>query len=313
MFPLIIDSLAPIFLVIGLGWVLRQKKFLSHEALDSLARLAYWVAIPCLLFSKIIHSSPVSPAQISSLFFVTLGTTVSGMILSYLLAVSLKLPKSAIGTFVQAAFRGNLAFVGLPVIFYTFSGSDGSTATAGTAAILIFGPLVVFYNISAVVILLMSRHGISTQSIRPLLKEIASNPLFLSCLLGVLYAMTNLPLPTVAERTLDTLGQMALPLALICLGGSLRYIDLRDGWIPQIAAASAKVIMMPLLGYAIAWLVELNGDNTKIALILLACPTAAASYVLVHQLGGDEALASGAIVLSTPLAALALALVLTTT
>lgn len=310
MLPPIINSLAPIFLVIGLGWILRCKGFLSREAIEALARLAYWVGIPGLLFCKVVRSNLV-PAQVSDLFLVTVGSTVAGMILSYLLALSLEVPKAAMGTFVQAAFRGNLAFVGLPVIFYAFSGSEQSAAASAEAAALwVFGPMVALYNVAAVLVLLISRHGVNTRALRSLFGELITNPLLLACLAGILYSASGWPLPAWLGRSLEVVGQMALPLALLCIGGSLRRIDPGDGWRWLVAAAAAKVILMPLLGYAIAWLVGLNADSTRIALILLACPTAAASYVLVHQLGGDETLASGAIVLSTPLAALSLACVL---
>jgi predicted permease len=309
LFLSILNSLAPVFLVITLGWLLRRSDFLSSEALEYLTRLTYWIGIPCLLFVKIATATLVLN-QVGDLFLVTLSSTGIGIALSYGLATILGLPKTAIGTFVQAAFRGNLAFVGLPVIIYAFSSSATDAMAAEASTVLIFGPMVVVYNVVAVLVLLFSRHGINVQALPPLLRELASNPLFLSCLTGVSYSALRWPLPIFFERSLTAIGQMALPLALICIGGSLRGIDLRDSWAWSASAAVTKVMLMPLIGYVIAWLAGLSADSTRIALILLACPTATASYVLVQQLGGDQALASGAIVFSTLLAALSLAMVL---
>jgi hypothetical protein len=136
------------------------------------------------------------------------------------------------------------------------------------------------------------------------------NPLLIACLAGGLYALAGWPLPVVVERSLTAIGQTALPLALICIGGTLVTVRLRGNLPWVISAALGKVLMMPLLGLAMAKLLNLSADGTRIVLILLACPTAAVSYVVVRQLGGDEALASGSILLSTVLATLSLAVIL---
>jgi hypothetical protein len=78
----------------------------------------------------------------------------------------------------------------------------------------------------------------------------------------------------------------------------------------SLAAVVAKLFLLPLLGYAVAQMFGLSVQGTRIALILLACPTASVSYILVSQLGGDKPLASGAILISTLLAVLPLAVIL---
>ena len=112
------------------------------------------------------------------------------------------------------------------------------------------------------------------------------------------------------ERCLAAVGQMSLPLALLCIGGSLVSTPVRGklGW--SAGAAATKLVLLPLLRYVIARLLGLGTQGTRIALILLACPTASVSYILVSQLGGDKSLASGAIFISTVLAVLPLAVIL---
>jgi predicted permease len=304
----VVDSLAPVFLMMLLGWVLRYKKFLSPPALQGMARLTYWIGVPALLFSKIAVTHP-SLEQAGDLLLVMMSTTALGMGLAYGWARGLGMAGATIGTFIQAVFRGNLAFVGLPVIIYAFSGSArGDSAVRAT--LMIFGPMVVLYNISAVLVLLLSRDGIDMQALAETGRELLINPLLIACLAGGLYALAGWPLPVVVERSLTAIGQTALPLALICIGGTLVTVRLRGNLPWVISAALGKVLMMPLLGLAMAKLLNLSADGTRIVLILLACPTAAVSYVVVRQLGGDEALASGSILLSTVLATLSLAVIL---
>lgn len=307
----ILNSLGPVFLVIALGWALRRAEFLSINALQDINRLIYWVGLPSLLFYKIAGAS-LAFKEAGDLFLVTMGATGSVIILSYLVAKQLGVPRGSEGTFVQASFRGNLAFVGLPVVVYAFS-SPRQSAAAEASALLAFGPLVVVYNVASVLALLASRSAPNARALNAMGRGLITNPLLISCGAGVLYSFMGWPLPVMAERSFAAIGQMALPLALICLGGALATTRLRGRLSWSLSAAVVKVMVMPLVGFGLAWLLGMSSESTRIVLILLACPTAAASYVLVRQLGGDEALASGAILISTLLAAVSLAVILVMT
>jgi len=304
----IVNSLAPVFLVMALGWVLRSRQFLSVTTLQDMARLTYWVALPCLLFSEIAAANPLF-GEAGRVFFVMAATTGLGMVIGYGLARLLAVPRAAIGTFLQASFRGNLAFVGLPVIIYA-AAAAGQNAAAKATAVVVMGPMVALYNVAAVLALLLSRSRLSRQALNQAFEELKINPLLLSCLAGVVFAALNWELPPLVGRTLTAIGQMSLPLALLCIGGSLVSMRVRGKLSWSLGAVVVKLFLLPLLGYAVAHLFGLSVQGTRIALILLACPTASVSYILVSQLGGDKPLASGAILISTLLAVLPLAVIL---
>jgi len=304
----IVNSLAPVFLVMALGWVLRSRRFLSVTTLQDMARLTYWVALPCLLFSEIAAANPLF-GEAGRVFFVMAAATGLGMVIGYGLARLLAVPRAAIGTFLQASFRGNLAFVGLPVIIYA-AAAAGQNAAAKATAVVVMGPMVALYNVAAVLALLLSRSRLSRQALNQAFEELKINPLLLSCLAGVVFAALNWELPPLVGRTLTAIGQMSLPLALLCIGGSLVSMRVRGKLSWSLGAVVVKLFLLPLLGYAVAHLFGLSVQGTRIALILLACPTASVSYILVSQLGGDKPLASGAILISTLLAVLPLAVIL---
>jgi predicted permease len=66
----------------------------------------------------------------------------------------------------------------------------------------------------------------------------------------------------------------------------------------------------PLAGWALGRLAGLSGLEMSVILILLACPTAVATYVLADQLAGDTQLSAGVIVASTLLSFVSLFVVL---
>lgn len=299
--------------MVALGWSLRRWGFLSARTVQDFARLTYWVGLPALLFYKITNSDLLLQ-NAGSLFAVTAGATILSILLGYGLAKGFGIPKHAIGTFVQAVFRGNLAFVGLPVIIYAFSAPEHPSAAAAEAtALVVFGPLVVLYNIAAILVLHLSRSGSQERLLGSMGITLLSNPLLIACGVGFGYTLLEWRLPLALERTLGSLGQMALPLALLCLGGSLASVRLRSSLLWSVCAVVVKLVVTPLLGFGLALVLQLDREGTRIALILLACPTATVTYILVTQIGGDPDLASSVVLLSTLLAAVSLAVILALT
>jgi len=306
----IFNTLAPVFLLIALGAVLRRRHFADDGLLREFNRLAYWVGLPCLLFVKIATAGQIGP-QAGTLFLVLVIATAGLIVLGLLAGWALGLRRERLGSFVQVAFRGNLAFIGLPVIFFAFAAPAGRDAgqDAQTLAALGMGPLIVVYNAVAVISLLAGRHTLRWSAVRHMGFQMVTNPLLLACVAGSGWSLLGWPVPLAAERTLHLTGQLALPLALIGIGGRLVMTGLKGQTLPCLAGAIVKVGVAPVLGLALCRLFGADDQVTAIALILLACPTAVASYVLADQLRGDVELTAGSIVLSTLLSALSLGLV----
>ncbi len=297
--------------VIGLGWLLARTRFLSSATLVELNRLTYWVGLPALLASRIGGATPAYD-RVGSLLAVLVGTTAVVVLISALLGRAGRLPGPSLATFVHAAYRGNLTFIGLPVVIYAFAGSQAPAAVE-SAALIAFAPLVIVYNVVAVII--MQRPGaegmIATTA--TLMRRLLSNPILIGTGAGMAIAITGWPMPVAVDRTLSAMGQMALPLALIGIGGGLYATRLRGHRRWALSAAVLKTAVTPLIGAALAIGVGLNAEETRLALIFLACPTASAAYVLVREMDGDGALMAGAIVISYPLALPSMALVLSLT
>jgi len=309
----IINILSPVFLIVFLGWALARSGFLSRGALQEVNGLSYWFGLPALLVHKIASASPELEA-VTGLIAVLTATTLFGIAAASAAAWAMRLPRSAVGTFVQGVFRGNLTFVGLPVVLYAFSGAGSAGASAESSALLAFGPAVVLYNILAVAVLLVpGEAGRGSGTVRRAVYGLLTNPILLACIVGLVLSLGGIRLPSLVERTLSAVGQMALPLALICIGGSLYWTRVRGEFGRAGAGAVMKVAVMPAAGLCLAWWLGLSPEHTRIVGILLACPTASASYLLATQLKGDGGLASSIIVLSNLLAVPALVVVLLVT
>jgi hypothetical protein len=216
-----------------------------------------------------------------------------------------RVPPASTGTFAQAAFRGNLAFIGLPVVI--FAGA-GRADAAITTAVYLLAAVVPFYNIAAVLVLVARREGL--RSLRALPGQLLANPLILACVAAAVWAKAGPALPTWSARTLQTLADMALPLALLGIGATLRLEGIRGHWAAIGGAGALKVAVGPLLGWALARWLGLGLAETRAVLIFLACPTATVTFVMADQLGGDRSLAAGTVAASTIASFIPLSLIL---
>jgi hypothetical protein len=301
----VFNSLAPVALIIALGAVLLKTKFLSQEAIGVLNRLTYWIGLPCLLFYKI-ASAHYDLGTSGHVFLVVVIGMAAVLILGYFAAWLMRVPARSVGTFVQASFRGNLAFIGLPVLIYTSSDMPGMDGNVEMLGILVIAPMVPIYNLLSVIVLLASQQKSEWQSLKRFLQPMITNPLVIASLAGGMFVLMGWQLPLALTRGFEAVSQMALPLALICIGGTLSSVDFRTHILFAAAASLLKVAVAPIIGYFAAQFFQLQPAEVRIALIYLACPTAAAAYVLTNQIGGDDALAAGTVVISTLLGMISL-------
>lgn len=305
---LILNTLAPVFLLIAAGAVLQATKFVSPGFLKEANRVTYWLGLPALLFSQLAGSfrdAAGAGLMLTTMFLATMSVILAG----YLVALLLKVPGAAAGTFVQGGFRGNLAFVGLPVIFSLPDSPLAWGVSARTAAVLTVAPMMVVYNIAGVVVLLLSQHRLGWGMVKPFVKQLATTPPLLATLAGIGWALAGWTMPPAVDKALFALGEMALPLGLLGVGGSLVTVKLGANWRTPLASALVKTALSPLLGWVVGRALGLGPAELKMVLILMACPTAIISYTMALELKGDEALASGAISLSVLTSLVSLAVV----
>ncbi|HEY5741472.1 MAG TPA: AEC family transporter, partial [Terrimicrobiaceae bacterium] len=292
---------------IVLGAALARIRFLGAQFMADLNKLAFWIALPALLFSSASDAAAFDGKTLR-LFAVLVGGTALIILFAALASSVLRMPRSARGTLIQSAFRGNLAYIGIPLLASSFSVDTAGSERALATAVVVMVLTMALYNILAVIVLqssLPSPRGIDW---RRSLLSILSNPLLLAGVLGLVVPVLQIKLPAFLEAALELLGGAAIPIALMCIGGSLAttHMQGRRSWI--ITAALLKVCVLPAVVFVLARWAGLAPAEQRTALVLSSCPTAAAAFIMARQMGGDEALASGSIVLSTCLSALSLSL-----
>jgi malonate transporter len=91
---------------------------------------------------------------------------------------------------------------------------------------------------------------------------------------------------------------MTLPLALLCVGATIRLHEFRSSSILY-WAISSKIIFIPVVASALGFYFGLRGVELGVLFMMTAAPTAAAAYPMVRSIGGDYHLTAAIIAGST--------------
>ncbi|MGA0332826.1 MAG: AEC family transporter [Kiritimatiellia bacterium] len=292
----IFNILFPVFGLIGFGVLLRYTGILDAAMEKAFNTFCYFVALPVFIFVKAAQSPTLDGEALKSagaLSLVTLGL----LICSAIGAKLFRIPSRALGTFVHASFRGNLAYIGLPVILFALREAPASLqAKAETLTILSMAPGVFLYNLLGVGVLEWDRrHERTGHPLRACCLSTIRNPLILSCFAGFSWNALALPLPDLGLRMATPVAQTAFPLALLSIGSRISALSWRKGLGAGLGVLLMKNGLGLLLGLGVTRLLGLEGVGRLVILVLSTCPTAVASYVLVDQLDGDRELAASAI------------------
>lgn len=291
----IFRAVIPVFLVIAIGVALRRYRFLDQGFIDAANALVYYLLLPTLLFHEI-SATEFREAFSAELVIGGYAATLATFVVAFAVSGFLGIGAAERGSFVQGSVRANLAYVGLPVVF-------NAVGQAGLRKAGIFlGFIVPLLNALAVAALIIphgSGKGRGRETARRVARQIAVNPIVLSCLAAIAWSVFGLPVPPIARRTLQLLAPATLPLSLLCLGGSFSMDRARRGFHLASIAAFLKLVFLTGLGLALFRWMGVAGTDLRIGVIMLGCPTAVVTYVMASQLAGDTDLAGTIVITST--------------
>lgn len=281
---------APVFAMLFLGVALKRWRLIDVGFINTASALVFRGTLPTLLFLGIVQadlSAALQPGLLIYFLLATLGC--------FLLAWGWSLwrcPAADRGVYTQGAFRGNNGIVGLALASSMY-GDYGLSVGA-----VLGGLVILSYNSLSVIVLAIYNPQAKTTPLS-LLGSILRNPLIVGVLAAIPFAAWHVALPQWLLTSAGYFAQMSLPLALICIGGTLGLAALRESSRVAISSSLLKVFWLPLVATLGAWLWGFRQAELAILFVYFASPTAAASYVMVKAIDGNHQLAAVIIVLTT--------------
>ncbi|MBT8357072.1 MAG: AEC family transporter [Deltaproteobacteria bacterium] len=293
----IVATIIPIFAVIILGWFASVRGFIPQEFLGPANRLVYYIAIPAMIFRSISRSSFTRQFDIKVLLITLLSILVI-FGFAWCVGVITRIRREQRSAFVQDSFHGNLGYIGLAVAYY-FLGTEGLARAS-----IIAGFMMILQNLLGVTVLALYSSDESMKEGKwNIALRIMRNPIILSVIAGMLFSIVEIPIPLIINRSLDILSGLALPMALLIIGGSLSFKLMRLNMLLVLSTGMIKLVLLPGLGFLLFSLSGIVPADYLPGLILLASPTATVTYVMAKEMNGDTDFAVAAISTSTLMSA----------
>lgn len=338
----VFNSLLPVVLLIGLGFLSGRRGWVGAAAVKDLSNLVFMVLTPALLFRTMSH------VHVQDLHFGPVGI--------YFLAAGLVFfgTLACMGFNPLAAGRGlahmfsNTLMIGVPLVGLVF-GQEGLvtliTLISVHSLILLTGVTVVFELAAARQSVQVQRQALSGRApptaamktqedelsdmTRPLFDtapatephsmlrtvlQAARNgilhPVPLPILVGLAFAQTGWLIPSVIDKPMHLLGQSLGPIALLLVGVTLAHAKVGRHIFPALRIAVMKTLVHPALLAALAWLIGVSGLPLAVMILAAALPVGANVFLFAqrYEVGQDEITASVAV--STGLSLITIPLVL---
>ncbi len=292
-----VNAVVPLFVLVGLGYWMRQKRFLDEKFVTIFNRFAFKVAIPCSLF-RTAYKSDIKSNFNPDLILVNLGLIF--VILAILLLVIPRIAKKPqqAAVVIQGIYRTNIVLFGLSLCNNLF-GPEGSASMA-----MVIATSVPLYNIIAVVLLsVMGGCGDRKLQLVPVLKSIVTNNLIIATVLGLALSYFDIGLPPLISVPVNDLAGCATPLAMISLGGQFSFKSAKANLKLNVFTTMMRLVVVPAVVLPIVIMMGFRGSDLGALFINFAAPTATSSFIMAKNMGCDGDLAGEVVVFTTLFAA----------
>ncbi|MCI8670279.1 MAG: AEC family transporter [Lachnospiraceae bacterium] len=295
-----LNAVIPVFLIIVVGYVLKRTGMLNDEFAKTANSFVYKITLPAMLLNNMM-ACDIRHTFDGAYVLYCGAVTLTGILIVWGSSRIVLKDKSIVGEFVQGAYRGSAAILGIALV----QNISGNT----TMAPLMMLGSVPLYNIFAVIVLIfengqqMESNHISTghrkKKIISSVQGICKNPIIISILGGMLLSFFDVGFPVILDKTISSIGSLTTPLALIVIGVGFEGRKALKNIKPAVAASLIKLVIQPLVFLPVAIWYGFSADKIAAALVMLGAPTTATSYVMSKNMGHEGTLSSSIIMLTT--------------
>ena len=285
MVGILLKQIAIMALLIAVGWVLRRKNFLSEQGTKELGAILLRIIIPCVIVKSYIV--PYSRERLLELGL-SAGLALLGFIAAMLIAYAVYGKRRRIENF-AAAFC-NAGFIGIPLAQAAI-GEDGVFYVAASVALLNL-----FQWTYGVYIMTDRRDAIRA-------KTIATNPVVIAIVVGVVLFVGRIPVPEILTSTLGYIAGMNTPVAMILMGTYLARVSWRELLDRRAySCVLLRLVVIQAVVMVLFWLLPVSNTAVVMAVFLAAAtPVGANICVFAQQYNSDYPFSVVTVCLSTVL------------
>lgn len=282
-----LNAVIPIFLIILCGYLARREGVLTRGDVTRANKLIFHVFVPVLIGYNIHNSDIKTSFNLPFISYAVLGI-VGEALMAWVFARRFVKRTEQRGVVIQALFRTNITLMGIQLLANLVPGADLGPLSLLTA----FSTLVV----NTLSVLFLETYTGGRPKLGGMLLRVLKNPMIVGCVVGIFLLVLDIRLPTALENTARDMARVASPLSLFLLGAFFQMDTCRKQWKLLASATAMRLVVMPGLFLGLAALLGFRDIYFASLIPVFASATAAPSFVMVQQMGGDAELAGNLVV-----------------
>ena len=288
----VMTQLISLFLMMITGYVLARIGLITREFRQKLSSFTLNTASPCVIVSSVLQSESVPSDMVGAVG----AAVVLFIVLILLAAVIVRIvptPKEERGLDQLLIIFTNLGFMGIPVI-QSLYGVDGVALLS--MFILTFN----FFFFSYGVVLIQPGAKLKAKDL--------INACIVASALALLFGLTGWHLPAVIEDTMASIGSMNTPLAMMIIGSSLAFCDLKKTLTNKrlYRVGVLRMVLIPLITFVLVKFLPMDTMLAGMCVIVAAMPIAGNCGVLSELYIPNDLTASHAVIITTLMSAVTL-------
>ena len=242
-----------------LGFTLKKIKIFPEQTSQVLNMFIIYISLPAIIINEVPKITFSSEVLIP--VFIAWSTTILGAISILILSKIFNWNRNTTGALLLVAVLGNTSFIGIPMVSHYFG-------EAGLPYVIIYDQVGTFLALStygAVVVAIYSDNDGAKVSIQSILEKIFKFPPFISLMIA--FALNGVEFHPDIAKSLSTLGNTLIPLALISVGYNLQLKIPKKDMSPFILGIANKLILIPVFAFAIVYLFGFEGFITDVSIL----------------------------------------------
>jgi len=297
LFVILKDILLPIFVIMGIGFVM-QKKFELN--LQTLARLNIYFLVPGFIFVKL-SSTQISANLFGNILLFFILYVVLLYSVSHFVGKMIGLEKGEKTTFSNSVMFFNSGNYGVPVNDLVFK-SDPLAMSIQVIMLTLQNIFLFSYGI-------FSLQSIQVGKLKAVLGYFKM-PVLYAMLAGVATNIFNIPVPSFIWVPATYIANAMIALALLTLGAQVAQIKFVAGLSSVYYSLLLRLAVGPMIALAIIFIFKVDGIVAQALLIGSAMPTSVNSAVIAQEYDNHPALAAQIVLFSTLISAITVSLVI---
>lgn len=300
-----LNSVMPVITVILLGYYLGRCRFLSNDFLKNANKLVFRVTLPIYLYYNIYSLDDLTSVNKRLVIYTMLFIFIV-FALAFLCVCLYTKDNKKRGALLQCTFRSNFAIIGV-----TLAEAMGGAQAVACAAVISAFSIPVFNILAVVCLTIFDGNDNKRINFKKILKGIATNPLIIGVMLGILTLLARKFIPikngehifTIQKqipflyKAVKSIGGVASPLALMVLGGQFKFSAVKELAKDIIFGTIWRLILTPLIAigglilFSRAGILSVSPTEMPAVIALYCSPVAVSSAIMAEEMNSHGELA----------------------